>query len=77
MASFRTSSVFRFTKEFESLTKILKTGIIPNYCEEDLSFEGTDFVVGIPMASFCDIPIMLLDEHNDGKDKKEEPICLN
>lgn len=65
MASFRTSSVFRFTKEFESLTKILKTGIIPNYCEEDLSFEGTNFVVGIPMASFCDIPIMLLDEHNN------------
>lgn len=65
MASFRTSSVFRFTKEFESLKKIIRDGIIPNYCEEDLSFDGTEFVVGIPMASFCDIPITLLDEHNN------------
>ena len=40
------------------------TGIIPNYCEEDLSFDNNEFVVGIPMASFCDIPITLLDEHN-------------
>ena len=64
MSSFRTSSVFRFTKEYESLTKILMTGIIPNYCEEDLSFDNNEFVVGIPMASFCDIPITLLDEHN-------------
>ena len=65
MPSFRTSSVFRFSKEYESLTKILKTGIIPNFCEENLSFDGTEFVVGIPMASFCDIPITLLDEHNN------------
>ena len=46
------------------LKKILRDGIIPNYCEEDLSFDKTAFVVGIPMASFCDIPITLLDEHN-------------
>lgn len=65
MSSFRTSSVFRFTKEFESLKKIIRDGIIPNYCEEDLSFDGTEFIVGIPMASFCDIPITLLDEHNN------------
>lgn len=64
MGNFRTSSVFRFTKDFELLKKILKNGIIPNYCEEDLSFDKTTFVVGIPMASFCDIPITLLDEHN-------------
>lgn len=63
MASFRTSSVFRFTRDFELLKKILRDGIIPNYCEEDLTFGTEDFCVGIPMASFCDIPIMLLDEH--------------
>lgn len=63
MASFRTSSVFRFTRDYELLRKILRDGIIPNYCEEDLSFESTSFYVGIPMASFCDIPITLLDEH--------------
>lgn len=65
MGSFRTSSVFRFTKDFELLKKIIRDGIIPNFCEEDLSFDGVDFCVGIPMASFCDIPITLLDEHNN------------
>lgn len=64
MGNYRTSSVFKFTKDFELLKKILRDGIIPNYCEEDLSFDKTTFVVGIPMASFCDIPITLLDEHN-------------
>ena len=63
MASFRTTSVFRFTRDFELLKKILRDGIIPNYCEEDLSFGTQPFHIGIPMASFCDIPIMLLDEH--------------
>jgi hypothetical protein len=64
MSNFRTSSVFKFTKDFELLKKIIRDGVIPNYCEEDLSFDDTEFIVGIPMASFCDIPIMLLDEHN-------------
>ena len=65
MSSFRTSSVFRFSKEHDWLTIILKTGVIPNFCEEDMSFDETEFVVGIPMASFCDITITLLDEHNN------------
>lgn len=64
MGNYRTSSVFKFTKDYELLKKIIRDGIIPNYCEEDLSFDKTTFVVGIPMASFCDIPISLLDEHN-------------
>lgn len=63
MSSFRTSSVFKFTRDYKLLKKIIRDGIIPNYCEEDLSFDKTKFVVGIPMASFCDIPISLLDEH--------------
>lgn len=65
MASFRTSSVFRFTRDFELLKRIIKDGIVPNYCEEDLSFGSQEFCVGIPMASFCDIPITLLDEHTN------------
>ena len=64
MGNFRTSSVFKFTKDYVLLKRILRDGIIPNYCEEDLSFDDTQFVVGIPMSSFCDIPISLLDEHN-------------
>ena len=64
MSNYRTSSVFKFTKDFELLKKILKNGIIPNYCEEDLSFDSQVFCVGIPVSCFCDIPITLLDEHN-------------
>lgn len=63
MQSYRTSSIFRFSKDFEILKKMLCNGIYPNYCEEDLSFDGTEFIIGIPMASFCDIPMTLLDEH--------------
>lgn len=65
MSSFRTSSLFRFCSEFEMLKKVLKNGIYPNYCEEDLSFSSIDFKIGIPMVSFCDIPITLLDEHHN------------
>lgn len=52
MSNFRTSSVFKFTKDFELLKKIIRDGVIPNYCEEDLSFDDIKFIVGIPMASF-------------------------
>lgn len=64
MGCFRTSSVFRFSNDYKSLLKVLQTGIIPNYCGENLSYDDTEFYVGIPMVSFCDIPITLLDEHN-------------
>lgn len=66
MQSFRTSSIFKFTSDFELLKRIIRDGIIPNYCEEDLSFgtPQTEFCLGIPMSSFCDIPMTLLDEHN-------------
>lgn len=65
MATFRTSSIFRFCNERNMLQKYLETGIFPNYCEEDFSNNelNIDLVIGIPMASFCDIPITLLAEH--------------
>lgn len=65
MGNYRTTSLFRFSKDFESLQKVLKNGIFPNYCEEDLSFDDEEFIIGIPMISFCDIPITLLDEHTN------------
>lgn len=63
MGNYRTTSLFRFSRDFESLQRVLKNGIYPNYCEEDLSYDDNNFVIGIPMISFCDIPITLLDEH--------------
>lgn len=65
MATFRTSSIFRFCNDRNMLQKYLETGIYPNYCEENLTCDelGVDLVIGIPMASFCDIPMTLLSEH--------------
>ena len=65
MSVFRTSSLFRFCKERKMLQNYLKTGIYPNYCEEDLSCEKSELKIGIPMASFCDIPITLLSEYHE------------
>lgn len=63
MSNFRTSSVFKFTKEYELLEKMIENGIIPNYCGEDLSFDSQRFYVGVPMSSFCDIPLTRLKVH--------------
>ncbi len=57
MPSFRTSSLFHFTKDPGVLLKILETGLIPNYCREDLSYFDREVNVGVPMISFCDIPL--------------------
>lgn len=57
MPSYRTSSLFHFTKNSDVLLKILETGLIPNYCREDLSYFDRTVNVGVPMISFCDIPL--------------------
>ena len=62
MGQFRTSSLFHYTKSIDILYSILKKGLIPNYCYEDLSYErnldrGIDRGIGVPMVSFCDIPL--------------------
>lgn len=60
VTNFRTSSLFHYTS-FDSLKKILRGGIIPNFCAEDFSYGNKEYVVGIPMVSFCDIPLMRAD----------------
>lgn len=55
--SYRTSSLFHFTKKLDVLKSILRTGIVPNFCKEDLSYEDRKRIVGVPMVSFCDIPL--------------------
>lgn len=57
MPSYRTSSLFHFTKDPGVLLRILETGLIPNYCREDLSYFDRKVNVGVPMISFCDIPL--------------------
>lgn len=53
---YRTSSLFHYTS-MERLKAILKEGFYPNYCKEDFSIDEKNYVVGIPMVSFCDIPL--------------------
>ena len=57
MPNYRTSSLFHFTKDPGVLQKILGTGLVPNYCREDLSYFDRTVIVGVPMISFCDIPL--------------------
>ena len=57
MPSYRTSSLFHFTKNPAVLIKILETGLIPNFCREDLSYFDRTVNIGVPMISFCDIPL--------------------
>ena len=60
MPSYRTTSLFHYTKTSDNLFDILSSGkLIPNYCKEDLSNRANpDFILGIPMVCFCDIPIL-------------------
>lgn len=55
--SYRTSSLFHFTKDLEVLKCIIRTGIIPNFCKENLCYEDRNIVIGVPIVSFCDIPL--------------------
>lgn len=64
MPSFRTSSLFHYTNKIENIQSILKNGLIPNYCSEDLRFTyKKGLYIGIPMVSFCDIPISKANIH--------------
>ena len=63
VTSFRTTSIFHYTKDLTSLKRILEDGIVPNFCSEKLA---EDVTIGIPMVSFCDIP--LCKTHRQAKD---------
>lgn len=55
--SSKTSSLFHFTKDLDVLKSIIRNGFIPNFCKEDLCYEDRKIVIGVPMVSFCDIPL--------------------
>lgn len=63
ISNFRTSSIFHYTI-FNVLPKIITEGLIPNYCKEDLSENNGSLILGIPMVSFCDIPLTRTSEFN-------------
>lgn len=58
MESIRTSSLFHYPQKLNTLKKILAQGFKPNYCKENFFHSvKPDLIVGIPMVSFCDIPL--------------------
>ena len=59
------SSLFHYTSCIGALEGIITQGLFPNYCAETLSYNGKNETVGIPMVSFCDIPLMRIDSFSD------------
>lgn len=55
-----TSSLFHYTRRMTALLSIIKEGFKFSYCKEEF-MEG--ICLGIPMISFCDIPIGNCIEH--------------
>ncbi len=55
-----TSALFHYTKNQNVLFSILKDGLNFSYCKENIS---NKYCIGIPMISFCDIPISKSSEH--------------
>lgn len=55
--AYRTSSLFHYTRDINVLKSILENGIFPNYCKEIFPSQNQCMTIGIPMVSFCDIPI--------------------
>lgn len=60
MNNVNTNSLFHYTNNFENLIGIIRKGLLPNFCKEVLPDDET---IGIPMVSFCDIPLTRADEH--------------
>ena len=61
-ANSHTSTLFHYTKSVNTLLTILKEGLRFTYCLEEYPLVP-DRTVGVPMISFCDIPISDSVEH--------------
>ena len=61
-ANSHTSTLFHYTKSANTLLTILKEGLRFTYCLEEYPLVP-DRIVGVPMISFCDIPISDSVEH--------------
>lgn len=57
-----TNTLFHFTRNEETILSILKEGLRFGYCKERFNEE---ICIGIPMISFCDIPINNIAEHKN------------
>lgn len=55
-----TTTLFHYTRNQNALFSILKEGLKFSYCKEQITEE---FCLGLPMISFCDIPLAYSIEH--------------
>ena len=63
MKSYRTKSLFHYTRRIDNIIDILVSGkLIPNYCSENLSTKAyPNYIIGISQICFCDIHISMSD----------------
>ncbi|WP_279486569.1 abortive infection system antitoxin AbiGi family protein [Aeromonas veronii] len=63
----KSDSLFHFTKSLDVLKLILKNGVEPRFCLEDITWLNIKGLtkIGLPMSCFCDIPISRLKNHNE------------
>ncbi|HGS4960874.1 TPA: abortive infection system antitoxin AbiGi family protein, partial [Vibrio parahaemolyticus] len=60
----KSDSLFHFTRSLDVLKSILRNGIFPRYCMEDIEWMGgNNDYVAYPMSCFCDIPLSRISEH--------------
>lgn len=57
--------LIHFTRNIESLKKILETGFMVNLCEETIVLKEKINTFHVPMVSFCDIPLSEIIEHTN------------
>ncbi len=62
MRNSHSSSLFHFTRYQEVIESILSTGLRVSYSGEQIT---EDIFIGIPMISFCDIPLHCCEEHRE------------
>lgn len=63
----KSDNLFHFTGSIDILKLILKNGVYPRYCLEDLGWFGLKSFkhVAYPMSCFCDIPLSRISDHTN------------
>lgn len=57
------NSIFHFTPKYNYLDSLLKGTFNISYCLEEIRLGDNEYQVGIPMVSFCNIPLNQLHNH--------------
>ncbi|MBL7846419.1 MAG: hypothetical protein JNL40_03035 [Cyclobacteriaceae bacterium] len=58
------NTLFHFCDSMEVILSILSNGFYPSYCWEEIDVKGSrKLQAGVPMVSFCDLPLSLIGKH--------------